>query len=390
MEKTYQPSIVVAAYNRPNSLARILRSLNNAKFINDTSLIISIDNDYPQNLQVKEIADHFSWSYGTKEVRYQEIHLGLRNHILQCGDLALEYGSVIILEDDLYVSPFFYEYAVHALNYYSTDKIIAGISLYNQPIQEIVRYPFTAIYDNSDVYFLQFPSSLGQAWTSEQWKGFRNWYDAEPDLSRINMPAYIKRWPESSWKKYFAAYVVAKNKFFVFPNYSFTTNFNDSGTNRTRRVNHDGQTPLKLSGQPYRFKEISSSNNLYDVNLEILPECIKHFNQSFNDYSYVLDLYGTKDLDSVKTPYVITSRPTANAIKGFARALKPHEMNIIFNLEGSDFFLSKLEDVLPFGNYYERKIRDYRYFYTVENIGWKAQASIYIDRLRRFFFPQDK
>jgi glycosyltransferase involved in cell wall biosynthesis len=389
MENRYRPAIVIAAYNRPRSLSRLLRSLLSAQFKDDTTLIISIDNDEPNNLNVKSIAEDYQWPFGTKEVRYQEEHLGLRKHILQCGNISLEFGSVIILEDDLYVSPYFYNYATQALDYYHQDERINGISLYNQPIQEIVRYPFSAIYDNSDVYFIQFPSSLGQAWSREHWEAFMNWYESGPDLSRIRIPEYIKRWPESSWKKYFCAFLADKERYFVFPQYSLTTNFNDPGTNRKEIVNHDGQTPLRLTGPPYRFKSIGDSSNIYDANLEILPDCIRRLGPRLEEYPFEMDLYGTKDLDKVTTPYLITSRASSSPIQGYKRALKPHEMNIILNLEGSDFVLTHVSDILPVSNKYERRILNYKYFYTRDIIGWKAQVFNYYNRLKQKVIPKN-
>lgn len=382
MKESFRPAIVVAAYNRPRSIRRLLTSLRNAKISEPARLIISIDNDEPNNLNIKEIAEQFDWPHGPKEVRYQEKHLGLRKHILQCGDLTREFGSVIILEDDLYVSPYFYEYAVFALEYYKEDDKIGGVSLYNQPIHEFVQISFSSIYDNSDVYFLQFPSSLGQTWTAKQWTEFMEWYKTDPDLGKISLPNYIKRWPETSWKKYFCAFLVEKNKYFVFPRFSFTTNFNDPGTNLKKKVNHDGQTPLRLLGQAYRFKGITDSLCIYDANLELSSNCVSVLSSHLDDYSFELDLYGVKDLEQVKTPYLITSRPSVKPIMGFRRALKPHEMNVILNLEGTDFSLSKVEDVRPIANKYETAISNYKYFYNRRPIGWKAQAYNYFIRFK--------
>jgi hypothetical protein len=159
----YNPVIVVVAYNRPVSLKRLLSSLEKSRSIENAKLIISIDNQEPRNFNVKEIAEEFHWPFGEKEVIYQKQRLGLRKHILQCGDLAKKYGSVIILEDDLFVSPVFYEYTIDALKYYDNDENIAGISLYNPPIHDLCSNPFRPIQNESDVYFMQFPSSLGQA-----------------------------------------------------------------------------------------------------------------------------------------------------------------------------------------------------------------------------------
>ena len=382
MGKEFHPVIVVAAYNRPLSLTRILGSLRNARFKEDATLIISIDNDEPNNLDVKSIAEQFHWPHGPKEVRYQDKHLGLRRHILQCGDLSMEYGSVIIFEDDLYVSPYFYEYALEALEFYSYDHQIGGVSLFNQPVEEITEYPFSAINDHSDVYFIQFPSSLGQAWTRAQWKEFRDWYDSEPDLSISGIPDRILKWPASSWKKYFCAFLVEKNKFFVFPRVSFSTNFNDPGTNLKKPINHEGQTPLRLFGQPYRFRKIADSFSIYDIHLELVSECIGKLSSHLNEYAYELDLYGTKDLNKVKHPFLITSRPSAHPVLGFKRALKPHEMNIILNLEGKDFALTRVEDVMPITNKYERIISNYIYFYSRHILGWKTQIYCYFTKIK--------
>ncbi|MBN1187062.1 MAG: hypothetical protein JXB49_32590 [Bacteroidales bacterium] len=390
MVDEFHPAIVVAAYQRPHSLKRILGSLNNAKFNENVTLIISIDNDEPNNLEVRNIAEQFNWSNGLKEVHYQEKHLGLRQHILQCGDLSMKYGSVIILEDDLYVSPYFYDYAVQALKFYYTDDSIGGISLYNQPLQEIAQYPFTAIQDNSDVYFIQFPSSWGQAWTRTQWKRFREWYASEPDLSLIDIPMYILNWPERSWKKYFSAYLVEKNKFFVFPRLSFTTNFNDIGTHYKKHNNYQGQTPLRLFGRPYRFRRKADSLCIYDVYLELLSDCIFSLSSHLDEYSFELDLYGTKDLEKIKKPYLITSRPSVRPIQGFKRALKPHDLNIILNLEGKDFVLSEVKYVFPFINRYERIISNYKYFYAGDILGWKTQIYYYNTRIKNKIFKPDR
>ena len=122
-EVKYKPAIVVVAYNRPHSLTRILSSLLRMKNATEVELVISIDNGAPDNFGVRDIAESFEWTFGEKKVFYQEEKLGLRKHIIKCADLSQKYCSVIILEDDLYVSPYFYDYAVHALNFYGNDDI---------------------------------------------------------------------------------------------------------------------------------------------------------------------------------------------------------------------------------------------------------------------------
>jgi len=358
----YSPVIVVVAFNRPKSLERLLFSLKQAKNIENAKLIISIDHDEPKTVLVKKIADDFIWPFGEKEVIYHNQRLGLRRHVLQCGDFAKTYGSVIILEDDLFVSPYFYDYTVQALSYYDNDERIGGISLFNPPREELYEKPFVPINDNSDVYFMQFPSSLGQAWTGKQWEHFREWYNNEPDISVIHLPDKVFTWPETSWKKYFCAFLVKFNKFVAFPKISLTTNFNDPGSNMKFNVNHEGQTQLKIGNSNFRFINLRDSYCIYDVYFEIMQEGLNKIIQGLDEYPYEMDLYGRKNIEKITKPYIITTRQIINPINSYKRALKPHEMNVIFKLKGTDIHLGKKEDVLPNQNKNARAISDYQYY----------------------------
>jgi hypothetical protein len=382
----YHPVIVVVGFNRPRSMERILYSLSQAKNIEKARLIISIDNKEPDNYCVREIADAYNWPFGEKQVIYQEKRLGLKQHILKCGDLALEYGSVIILEDDLYVSPWFYDYAVQALEYYDEDDNIGGISLYNHTYEDILDQPFKPIHDDSDVYFIQFPSSLGQAWSKKHWTKFREWLKDNQDISNKPVHKNIIEWPETSWKKYYSAYLADTNKYFSFPRASLTANFNDTGTHKVG--NHDflGQAPLLVCGGKYNFKPLSESCAVYDSYFEMFPEKIKKIAPSLAEYSFTMDLYGMKDLSKVKTPYVITSRPVKDQLWGYQRALKPHDMNVLFGLKGDDLHFCKKEDVLPFPKAYKKELTDYFYFYAPRLIGKKAIIYNYLRTKKPFSY----
>ncbi|MBC8386741.1 MAG: glycosyltransferase family 2 protein [Actinobacteria bacterium] len=360
MKNNYQPVIVVVAFNRLKSLNRILYSLNRSFTPNGTKLIISIDNN-GKNKDVAELASEYIWKFGEKEVIYHKERLGLRNHIIKCGDLSFDYGSVIILEDDLFVSPYFYKYAQEALTYYSNCDNIAGISLYNQPYTESNKLPFIPIKDNSDVYFKQIPSSLGQAWSKEHWDSFKKWYDTNPDVHNCKgLPVKVRNWTESSWKKYYYAYLVNFNKYFVFPQISFTTNFNDPGENMIMRT-FFGQIPIKIIESPFNFKALKDAINVYDAYSEILPDKINKLCNTLNDYDLEVDLYGKKD--SFTKDYVITSKTCKNYIAGFERSMKPHEMNIIMDIRGEELVLAKRDDIIIQQQTMEEFINEYTYFY---------------------------
>lgn len=189
-----------------------------------------------------------------------------------------------------------------------------------------------------------------------------------------------------SWKKYFVAYMAATKTFFAFPRLSFSTNFNDPGTHRKLKIDQDGQVSLVLSDRIYRFKNFAESYCQYDSHFELLPEKIKNLSESLQPFDFETDLYGEKALDQINKEYVITSRPVKKHILSFARALKPHDLNVILNLEGNELFLSRTDNVLPLQSKAKRELSDYKYFYTSRIIGKKAFLREYFSKHKPFSF----
>lgn len=330
-----KPAIVVVAYNRAKSLQRLLGFLEKAYYEEDTiPLVISIDKG--DNEDVLKVAESFVWSHGNKIVAYQEENLKLRRHILKCGDLSKQYGSVIVLEDDLIVSPFFYQYATKALDFSEDKDYIAGISLYNHRWNVNVSEPFEISDDQYDGWYFQFASSWGQAWTEKQWTNFKTWYDENEskDLHANDMPDFVANWSNSSWLKYFIKYVIEKNQFFLYPKKSLTSNFSDAGTH----VNCDNtnyQVPLQERVIDYIFPELEDSNCVYDAffeNYNVAREL------GYNREEFALDLYGSKMKS--RHHYILSRRILDYRIlKCYGCSMRPHESNIKYDIPGCDFFL---------------------------------------------------
>jgi len=394
--------IVVAAYNRPQSLLRILGSLNNASYSKRVRLIISIDKS--DSNQVVELAQQFNWKHGEKEIIVHTENLGLRNHVLACGDLTQQYDAIIMLEDDLFVSPGFYEYTLQAIDFYKSDKKISGISLYAHTYNETAHLPFIPLADDSDVFFMQLPSSWGQCWTKEQWAGFRKWYKLNNKIEltpEIGIPANVANWPKSSWKKYFIWYMIEAEKYFVYPRYSLSTNCGDPGVHFHKKLLFQ-QVPLLSGIRDFRFKQLSYSYAVYDACCEILPETLNLFSPNLTNYKYTVDLYGMKTRHEIKTKYLLTSKKCSSHLLSFARELKPIESNIIFELGGNDIFLTtfdqcimaKHQAVLSPGDLnYFFSVRDYQLpkFVTVEKeYTIKELINILIKRFISWFAKQTK
>ncbi len=369
------PAIVVIGFNRQRSIRRLLDSLARANYPDaDIPLVISLDfSDCEQGAATRKLADEFDWKYGTKRLIIHEKNLGLRKHVLSCGDLSEEYGSVIVLEDDLSVGPAFYHFATQALDFTEKHDAIGGVSLYNHRTNFLNRLAFTPIDDGFDNFYLQIAQSWGQAWTKSQWAGFRNWYDAlasQPESlekipSTAPIPRSVANWPKSSWLKYCIWYLAETNKYFLYPYISHSTNHSDSGTH-IGKVSTVWQVPLSFSKKQFAFSSLDESLSRYDSFFEIAPEKLKRISPPLAEYDFDVDLFGTKTLEQLQRPYVLTSKNTTAPILEFALTRKPFEANFQEESENSGdttFSLSKREHVSAESRINLNHFRFVDYFY---------------------------
>jgi len=352
-------AIVVVTYNRPGSLTRLLGSLAQARFDENVPLIISIDGGGPE--EVLKIAGDFKWEFGEKQILTHQKNMGLRNHILTCGDLSAKFDGIILLEDDLYVAPYFYDYALQAYQFYANDERIGGVSLYAHGYNETAQFPFIPLDDGTDVFFIQYASSWGQMWTTGQWKDFRDWYQVhrkDQIEAGSGLPPNVLIWPESSWKKYYIKYLVDTDRYFVFPRFSLTTNFVDAG-HHMKFKEHFLQESMAIRSRPFRFAQLDDSLSVYDVHLEILPRILKKLNPILQDYDFAIDLYNMKKLDVISEDLVMRAEMNPAAILSFGRQMKPHEANIICNIPGRKITLGKKTDYSD-GNFYIKMLESHR------------------------------
>lgn len=329
-------ALVVTAFNRDFELRRLLSSLERTYSFFPQSiqitLIISIDKN--ENEAVYQRAKDFHFPLGPKTIIEHPKNLGLRNHILFAAGLVKDFDALIMLEDDLMVSKYMWNYVVRSLNFYKDDERIAQISLYSQVYNETAAMAFTPNDDGYDNFFLQVPSSWGQIWTKEQWSHFEKWYQHEYNDSYASCcPPDVQRWPKSSWKKIFFAYIISTSRYVVYPRRSLTTNFLSTGTHH-KGEGHYLQAPLlAFDKRDYRFSSVDESEAIYDSFLERCDEkFLSILKTHFNLSEIELDLYGQKNIEILNSHYVITSKNLGEKyLKAFARQLHPHELNLIYN-----------------------------------------------------------
>lgn len=329
-------AIVVVAYNRVDSLSRLLDSLVEAHYdTNNVTLIISVDKS--KTSIVEDYADAFVWPYGDKIVDKHKQNLGLRPHMMSLGKWFDDYDALIVLEDDILVAESFYTYAIETVAKYRFDDNIAGISLYGIEKSHATDRLFQPIKDENDVYFIQCAQSWGQIWIKESWLSFFEWYNAnQVPVTDKEIPCNILKWDSRSWLKYHMIYCIEKNKYFVYPYTSLSTNSRAAGEHAIASssafevalqhgIKNNYQLPDFHSSQVH-YNAFFENVSLYDsLGIEPVECCI--------------DLSGINNNMSHKRYWLTTSKANYQILRSYDLSLRPIEMNVLKETKGCSIFL---------------------------------------------------
>ncbi|MBK8906262.1 MAG: glycosyltransferase family 2 protein [Anaerolineaceae bacterium] len=340
-----KPAIVVVAYNRPEALRRLLASLAALQGAVDVPLVISVDAGGLQQDQVMAVAQQFAWAFGEKRVVVRERPYGLINHVFACGDLVDEFGAIILLEDDLVVSPMAYRFAADALTFYADDPQIAGISLNTLWFHGITHEPFTPYLDDGDVFFMQIAWFQGQAYTRQQWARFREWRAAANTavLPTDPMHELFQTFPSTDWFPLKTKYLMQTNRFYVFPRESLSSNFGDTGTHV--RGTSFFQVPLQTRRASFRFQPLAESVAVYDSFQEMLPERVNRLTDRFAAFDYTVDLHGTRSPANIPSEFVLTTQELKHPLAAFGLERRPLLDNIIHQQPGTGIFFGRSADL---------------------------------------------
>ena len=333
-------AVIIVAYNRPEQTRRLLESVGNAFFPTDESvdLILSIDKGTKQD-QIADTCKGFTWEYGEYKIIKRSEKMGLRPHILSCGEMSSEYDGIILLEDDLIVSPNFYFYASSAMKYYNNDDRIAQISLYSYAVNEFASRPFYAQHNEFDVYAMKVTQSWGQCWTRKMWEGFAKspYYGLSTVQKRTDLPNNINNWKENSWKKNFTNYIIDENKYVIYPYCSFTSNYTVAGEHCKFDVPDYHVVLQGGTKRSYAFAPLDECIT-YDQFFEregLVPN-------KYKDKRVCLDLYGLKTVFDGYDILFSTARKPYLLLDSYKLELKPHEMNLLHPEKGTGIYVYDL------------------------------------------------
>lgn len=361
-------AIVVVGYDRPHALSRVLGALDRVAYDGHrVPLIISLDRS--GNDAVERVAEDFTWRHGEKVVRTFPQRLGLKRHVLACGDLTREYEHLIVLEDDLYVSPNLHRFALQAINHYRDDDRVAGIALYNHLWNVACDRPFQPLDDDYDAYFMQYACSWGQIWSRKAWEPFRDWLDRRGDafLPDPTVPPNVAQWSEHSWLKHHIRYCIETDRFFAYPRVALATNFSDKGQHNVGRET-GYQVPLQEPYmKTYRFPRVEGTRAVYDAFFEslALAEAL-HLDPA----ELCVDLYGVKG-NRGKARHWLTLQPAPfRVLASFDLAFRPQEANVLHGVPGTAIRLYDTHEAAPVVPA-EQDLQDALVKYDVRSLSYK-------------------
>ncbi|CAG8721971.1 13035_t:CDS:2 [Dentiscutata erythropus] len=241
----------VITQNRPQSLERLMQSLNSSIYFGD-DISLAINMDRGADPVTIKLCQTFKWTFGHKFVRHRVVQGGLLTAVVE-SYYPTDYNEyAILLEDDVELSPFYYIWAKYAvLKYrYGIDKSLSG---------RILR---GTIYPNQSPYLSQVPCSWGALYFPEIWHEFRIYQNARlNDIHGLNLQKVIvpesrsNRW-KASWKRFFIELVYLRGYVMLYPNYedfvSFSTNHLEKGVHNRK----DKKEVKEVFGLPLMDKDI--------------------------------------------------------------------------------------------------------------------------------------
>ncbi|WP_411334068.1 sugar transferase [Metabacillus indicus] len=273
--------VALFVYNRLDHTIKTIKYLQNNNLAKETELFIFSDaaKGESQEENVKMVRKFISKAEGFKKVTvvYSEKNKGLAQSVIGGVTNILEnHGKVIVLEDDILVSPFFLNFMNDALNFYEENEKIWSISGYKFPIS----IPYS--YDKS-VFFASRSSSWGWAtwldrWNTIDWE-IKDYKNYKWNLRKIHhfckggtdldkMLRHHMAGKIDSWAIRWCYNQAFQNRYTVYPTKSYVSNIGTDGSG-THCDPTSARFNVELDGQSfYNFENNVELNGLIQSNLK--------------------------------------------------------------------------------------------------------------------------
>lgn len=265
--------IIVFGYNRPKHLRATLTHLARAEGAAESDLWIFCDgpkpNDDRSNIEaVHAVAHDPEWRdrFRTVRIKISEANKGLARSIIGGVSAVIEHaGRVIVVEDDVVVSPDFIAFINDCLNFYVSDASVGSVTGFSPFAVAPARYAH-------DVMAIPRNCSHGWATWADRWRDV-NW--VEPDAARLWQDSGLRRRFNAagndradrlrrqlagkidSWSIRFGLWQTLTGRNTIYPVHNLVRNigYDDSGVH-TRR-GQDVNAQALSESRPYRLEFVT-------------------------------------------------------------------------------------------------------------------------------------
>lgn len=280
--------ITLFVYNRLEHAKKTVESLLANDIAKESILVIYSDG--PKNIhereQIETVRKYIRSIKGFRKVHIieRQKNYGLADNIISgVSEIVNKYGKIIVLEDDLVLSPHFLEYMNDALRKYFSCEKVMQISGYMYPIK---------IHTYEDAFFLPFTES----WSWGTWKRAWKTFDPNVDRSPLFQKNKRRKWEfniqgafdyarmlsdyfagkNNSWAVRWHAHVFFRKGIVLFPKISLVENQGFDNTGTHTRLNPLYTQPLD---KDFRVEKYPVSCRVVSHYSEITRELKGFFDQ---------------------------------------------------------------------------------------------------------------
>lgn len=271
--------IVYFAFNRPEHTRRSLAAIKANALAARSLLYIYVDGPRADESaegigaieQVRRIVASDQWC-GRVELRIREANVGLGKGLPSAISETLEmHDRIIVVEDDVIVSPGFLEYMNAALDLYADDERVMHVSAFTSPVEVPPDYPETTFFYNHTTCWGW--GTWRRAWQHFTQNGARlmREIDASGRKRYINLDnaheyywalRYLDEGRSQDWNCYWHVAVALRGGHCLHPAKSLTDNIGFDGSGAQCSADMDYQSPEVADRLPIRRIPVEEDRHL--------------------------------------------------------------------------------------------------------------------------------
>ena len=264
-----QAPIALFVYKRLEHTQKVIQSLLDNDTAKNSTIFIFSDSAKSEkdNEQVKKVREYIKRISGFKnvEIIFRDKNLGLAGSIISGVSVVIEtYGKVVVIEDDLILSPYFLEFMNKGLEIYENVEEVISIHGYIYPLKKLLP----------ETFFLKGADCWGWATWKRGWDLFEqnapilldeiyhrmleNEFDLNGAVKNMMLKKQIKG-ENDSWAIRWHASAFLKNKYTLYPGRSLVQNIGmGKQSTHTKKTNVYN---VELSPKPIKVEEIEVKEN---------------------------------------------------------------------------------------------------------------------------------